>query len=149
MSAINNEKRLKDTWNQKKIPVALRRSGKGKGIKVRMPFANDNKFWLRNNRHRRPTWNAMDRCWDLPKAWFNDFVDRSLHRWGSLYVIQPYRELEICAPACMNAKGHDCQCSCMGANHGQGNDGSWFCISDAFAARLGDQNLACRLMKKK
>jgi hypothetical protein len=34
----------------------------------------------------------------------------------------------------------------MGANHGAGNDGSWFEVSDAFAFRWGDQYLACRLM---
>ena len=146
---LSDEQRLRDAWNQKSIPVVLRRSGKGEDIRVRLPFSKDNKLWLRNDRRRRPSWNSTHKCSELPKAWFNDLVDRSLHRWGKIYIIQPYREQEICAPACMNAKGHDCQCSCMGANHGQGDDGSWFSTSDAFAARWGDRELACRLMQKK
>ncbi len=84
--------------------------------------------------------------WEVPAAWFNDFVDRALERYSELYVIQPYREQEKCASACLNATGHECQCSCMGANHGAGNDGSWFEVNEAFATRWGDQVLACRRM---
>ena len=72
---------------------------------------------------------GTDAYWELPKSWFNDFVDRALQRYGKVYIIQPYREQEICARACQEALGHECQCSCMGANHGVGNDGSWFEVS--------------------
>ena len=82
----------------------------------------------------------------LPKSWFNDFVDRALRRYGKVYIIQPYREQEICAQACQEAQGHECQCSCMGANHGIGNDGNWFEVSDAFSTRWGERELACRLL---
>jgi hypothetical protein len=34
----------------------------------------------------------------------------------------------------------------LGRYHGAGNDGSWFEISDTFATRWGDQDVACRLM---
>jgi hypothetical protein len=91
-------------------------------------------------------WIDKHRYWELPKAWFNDFVDRSLSRYGKVYIIQPYREQEKCAPACQNATGHECQCSCMGEHHGAGNDGSWFEVSDTFATRWGDLHLACRLL---
>ena len=73
-------------------------------------------------------------------------IERSLAEYGKVYVIQPYREQEKCSPACQNATGHECQCSCMGLYHGAGNDGSWFEVSDTFAARWGEQELACRLM---
>jgi hypothetical protein len=33
----------------------------------------------------------------------------------------------------------------MGANHGAGNDGSWFEVSDTFSTRWGERELACRL----
>lgn len=149
LSDQENQKRLKTAWAQKTIPVVLRRGGPGENIRVRLPYAKNNKLWLRNNRTRKPSWNQEHKCWELPKAWFNDLVDRSLQQWGQIYIIQPYREQEICAPACMNAKGHDCQCSCMGANHGQGDDGNWFSTSEAFAAKWGEKKLACRLMKVK
>jgi hypothetical protein len=83
------------------------------------------------------------------KAWFNDFVERSLVQYGNVYIIQPYREQEKCSPACQNAVGHECQCSCMGLYHGAGNDGSWFEVSGTFATRWGSQELACRLMTAK
>lgn len=29
-------------------------------------------------------------------------------------------KLHVCDARCMNAKGHNCECSCGGANHGKG-----------------------------
>ncbi|PHR08127.1 MAG: hypothetical protein COB29_07910 [Sulfitobacter sp.] len=144
--SMHDPHRLKEVWSQKSVPVVLRRDGKGEQVRVRLPYAEVNYAWLRDGRRLRPSWNASLTCWEVPKAWFNDLVNRSLRRWGRIYVIQPYQEQEICAPACMNASGHECQCSCMGANHGQGDDGGWFSTDDAFAARWGKRELACRLM---
>lgn len=134
-------------WNQHQIPVVLRRTGKGQLLRARLPYADNNRAWLQSGRRISPAWISGKRYWEIPKAWFNDFVERALETFGQVYVIQPYREQENCSPACLNAVGHECQCSCMGRNHGTGNDGSWFEISETFATRWGDQMLACRLMK--
>lgn len=139
--------KLKQAWNQNKLPIVLRRGGRGEKLRVRLPQADDNRVWLRNRRRINPEWNSAHRCWELPKAWFNDLVDRALKRYGAIYIVQPYREQEKCAPACMNATGHECQCSCMGANHGAGNDGSWYEISETFATRWQERELACRLLR--
>ncbi len=141
-----NDPRLKQVWKQDSIPVVLRRVGKGERLRVRLPFAVDNANWLRGGKHTRPAWQTDIKCWEIPKAWFNDFVNRALVRFGRLYVIQPYREQEKCSPSCLNAQGHECECSCMGENHGAGNDGSWFEVTEAFASRWGKHELACRLM---
>lgn len=135
-------------WNQHEIPVILRRTGKGQLLRARLPYTKKNRAWLQDGRRISPAWIAEKRYWEIPKAWFNDFVERALRTFGQVYVIQPYREQEKCSPACFNAVGHECQCSCMGRNHGAGNDGSWFEISETFATRWGDQMLACRLMRK-
>jgi hypothetical protein len=140
------EAKLKQVWNQKLIPVVLRRTGKGQRLRARVPFAKTNGQWLQNGRRISPVWFDQGKYWELPKAWFNDFVNRSLARYGRVYIIQPYREQEKCAPACQNAKGHECQCSCMGLYHGAGNDGSWFEVSDTFATRWTELELACRLL---
>jgi hypothetical protein len=142
---VETNQRLLAIWNQGSIPVILRR-GKGLNLRVRLPYREDNRQWLQNGKRISPTWFPAERYWETPKAWFNDLVERSLARYKKLYIIQPFREQEKCAPACMNAVGHICQCSCMGANHGVGNDGSWFEVSDAFAVRWGELHLACRLM---
>lgn len=149
MSTDPNEVALKSVWNQTRIPVVLRRGGKGQRLRICLPFAEDNRRWLQTGKRTAAAWLPEHRCWEVPKAWFNEFVEKALYRYGSLYVIQPYREQEKCAPACLNATGHECQCSCMGANHGVGNDRSWFEVSETFATRWGDQYLACRLMVRK
>jgi len=137
---------LEYVWSQGRIPVVMRRTGKGQLLRARLPYAGTNREWLQNGRRRKPIWISTRRFWELPKAWFNDFVDRSLERYGRVYIIQPYREQEKCAPACQNAIGHECQCSCMGRYHGVGNDGAWFEVSDTFAFRWNDRRLACRLL---
>lgn len=137
---------LNYVWGQEGIPVVLRRTGKGQRLRVRLPFSETNRQWLQNYKRTAPVWIASKKYWEMPKAWFNDFVERSLVKYGKVYVIQPYREYEKCSPACLDATGHECQCSCMGLYHGAGNDGSWFEVSDTFATRWGEQELACRLM---
>jgi hypothetical protein len=140
--------RLRAALNQNSIPVIIRRGGKGQLLRVRLPFGEGNRQWLQDGRRNSPTWFPTEKYWETPKAWFNDLVERSLTKYKKLYIIQPYREQEKCAPACMNAVGHECQCSCMGANHGAGNDGSWFEVSDTFATRWREQYIACRLMTR-
>jgi hypothetical protein len=142
------DERLLAVWKQNSIPVILRRGGKGQCLRVRLPYGENNRQWLQSGRRISPTWSSSGRYWETPKAWFNDLVERSLVKYRKLYIIQPFREQEKCAPACMNAVGHECQCSCMGANHGVGNDGSWFEASDIFATRWGELHLACRLMTR-
>nr|WP_298930545.1 hypothetical protein [uncultured Erythrobacter sp.] len=141
--------KIQRIWQQKYVPVIVRRSGNGKQHRVRLPFRGDNREWLRNERRSRPVWVSDRKFWEIPKAWFNDFVERSLDRFEVVWIIQPYREQEVCASACLNAQGHECQCSCMGANHGTGNDGSWFEVSEAFAVKWGESKWACRLLEKK
>lgn len=136
----------KAIWNQQQIPVILRRAGKGEKLRARLPVADDNQEWLQHGRRTKPIWINSGRYWELPKAWFNDFVERALQCYGQVYIFQPYREHEKCASACQNALGHECQCSCMGANHGAGSDGSWFEVSEAFSFRWGPRELACRLL---
>lgn len=143
---VRGHGKLKRVWGQEQTPVVLRRTGKGQRLRVRLPYAETNRQWLQNGRRTSPVWMPRKKYWELPKAWFNDFVERSLRQYGKVYVIQPYREQEKCAPACQNAIGHECQCSCMGSNHGAGNDGSWFVVSDTFATRWGNEEIACRLM---
>lgn len=149
MGKHSNSTELKRVWEQKAIPVVLRRNGKGEKLRVRLPYSEGNRTWLQNGRRSAPVWSTRHTCWELPKAWFNDLVTRALHDFGEIYVIQPYREQEKCSPKCLEATGHECQCSCMGANHGAGNDGSWFEVNETFATRWGDRELACRLMAKR
>lgn len=138
--------RIRAAWSQPGIPVILRR-GKGHRLRVRLPFAPDNRAWIQNGKRFSPDWISERRHWEIPQAWLNELVLRCLTRFNRLYLIQPFRVQEKCAPACWNAEGHECQCSCMGANHGMGRpDGRWFTVSEAFAARWSHEDYACRLL---
>lgn len=137
---------LKAILDQDRIPVLYRAGSKGTKLRVRLPYAVTNRAWLQSFGRRNPVWLSERKIWEVPKSWFDDMVEAALKKYGRLYVIQPYREEERCSPQCLNAVGHECQCSCMGANHGQGNDGSWFEVSETFATRWGERTLACRLL---
>jgi hypothetical protein len=92
-------------------------------------------------------WDNRYKCWLPPRSRFNDLIKRSTEEFGSIYVIQPFRTEEKCAPACWNALGADCECSCMGRNHGSGNpEGKWHVVADTFAVCWGDREYACRLL---
>src|SRR5690606_19287124 len=134
---------IRSVWSQDKIPVIYRQSD-GKGLLVKLPYAPDNKLWLQGEKRNIPKWHQRQKYWETPKAWFNDLVSKCLKRHKRVYIIQPYRKQEVCAPACMNALGHECQCSCMGVNHGAHNStNDWFVVSDAFATRWRERELAC------
>jgi hypothetical protein len=145
-------KRVRDAWNQRSIPIILRRS-QGQ-LRLRVPvksidglWIGTTRAWLRSNRHHLPVWDYTSKHWEVPARWFNNLVEQLLKQYKLLYIIQPHREQEVCASQCWNAEGHDCQCSCLGENHGQGKMGHWLEISDTFATRWGDTKMACRLMK--
>lgn len=145
----NDTEKMKAVWRQKNTPV-LYRKGKGFPLLLRLPYHKGNRIWLQNERRNKPVWVSNKKHWEIPKAWFNDTVNRGLERWGQLYIIQPYRKQEKCSPACQDAKGHECQCSCMGEHHGsQHIDGGWFIVSDTFATKWGSTELACRLLDAK
>jgi hypothetical protein len=135
-------------WRQKRVPVIYRQGG-SKPLMIRLPFAPDNRIWLRGERQRKPEWNEQFKCWLTPKSWFESVVSQCLHRHGRVYVVQPYKAHEKCAPACWNARGFECECSCMGANHGSHSpSGKWRVISETFAIQWHERQLACRLIER-
>lgn len=144
---MTDDDRLRSIWNQGVVPVLLNR-GQGERARLRLPLVYGAAYaWLRRGRRRRPDWNVEGRYWEVPRAWFSDLVSDCIARWGSVYVIQPYREHQKCAPACWDAEGDICECSCMGANHGLGRPGGgWLVLSDTFAVQWGEQRWACRLL---
>jgi hypothetical protein len=148
---------LRRVWKQNEIPVIVRK-GKGHKLRVKLPNPSNDfdlirraRAFLKSSRPRGhdPIWLPKYDGWELPQVWFSDLVNHILERFSQLYVIQPYREQEKCASKCMNAEGHECECSCMGSNHGAGGPSAgWFEVSDTFATRWGEAHLACRLMVK-
>lgn len=136
--------KLREIWSQKKTPIAYRQT---KSLLVRLPYAANNRSWLRNTHRKEPRWDTKYKCWETPRAWFENVVQRILKRFGRVYVIQPFRTHQKCAPACWNAKGFECECSCMGANHGSGDpSGNWYVISETLAVSWDERQYSCRLI---
>jgi hypothetical protein len=139
---------ISEIWSQRRVPVAYRSGEKGDPLWVRLPYRADNYDWLRGPRTRKPKWDADRKFWTVPTAWFDELVESAAHRYGSVYVIQPHRRMEKCAPACWNAAGIQCSCSCLSLNHGEGHPrGRWYEISDALAVQWNDRELYWRLLK--
>lgn len=146
---MDRSKSIEAVWRQSRIPVVYRPPDRGE-ILLKLPYSSENKSWLRMDRKRKPEWMPKFKCWKIPRSWFNKIVEEALRRHNNLYIIQPYREQEKCAPACWNAEGHECQCSCGGANHGMGEPGGkWFIVSETFATTWHQKELACRLLTVK
>ena len=142
----DKDTRLLQIWNQKLIPVLYRRE-KGMPLLLRLPYAEDNRAWLKNEHKNQPEWLKDKKCWQVPKAWFERIIRRALVRFGRIYVIQPFNAQEKCAPACWNATGAECECSCIGANHGSSNPvGKWHIVSEALAVNWGPKQYSCRLL---
>jgi len=138
--------RLRKIWRQTKQPVIYRQQ-RPKPILVRLPYAIDNYAWVRGEQRRKPAWNKQYKCWETPNSWFDSLIKRALERFGRVYVIQLYKQQQKCAPACWNAEGFNCECSCMGENHGSGHPGGkWHEVSDTFAFNWGQHQYACRLI---
>lgn len=154
---LDEPRDLRRVWKQNEIPVIVRK-GKDYKLRVKLPHPSSDfdlnrraRAFLQASRPngREPQWLPKYEGWEVPQDWFSDLVNRILERSSQLYVIQPYRKQEKCASQCMNAEGHECECSCMGANRGVGGPGAgWFEVSDTFATRWGESHLACRLMVK-
>lgn len=133
-------------WKQEQIPL-VRRVGRGFDLRVKLPFKEDNRPWLGQLGRRKPKWNRDLKCWEIPQAWLNGVVELCLERYGRVYIIQPHRSQEICARACWEAQGLECQCSCLGENHGSHHSGrGWREVSETFATKWGAEEIACRLL---
>src|SRR4051812_7828768 len=96
-------------WRQSTIPVIWldkdrRRGDRPLPLLVKLPRHDDNQDWLQNGRRYEPRWIARFGGWSVPTAWFDDVIRRTLQRYRSVYVIQPFREREKCAPACWKAR---------------------------------------------
>ena len=138
---------LRALWHQKTTPVVFRRA-KPLSILVKLPYASRNMEWLRDDRHNIPNWNGQYKAWETPQAWFERNIKLCLQRYRTCYVIQLYRERQVCASTCWNARGIDCECSCMGGNHGSGRpEGRWYEIDETLAVSWGVQRYACRRVR--
>lgn len=132
---------------QQQFPVVIRM--RNRPLRCKTPYMEGNREFLQLTT-RKPRWNAKLKLWELPQAWFNDIVRKCAQRWGTVYVIQPYNVMEKCARACWDAVGLECNCSCMGKNHGAGQpSGRWYEISESCAISWEAESLRISIIHAK
>ncbi|WP_378943065.1 hypothetical protein [Mesorhizobium sp. ANAO-SY3R2] len=91
-NVLEEPSRLEAVWRQQNIPVAWRSGETGRPLLVKLHFMIDNRSWLRSMGRRHPEWNERGKHWEISKSWFNALIDKSLERFGLIYVVQPFRE---------------------------------------------------------
>jgi len=132
-------------WRNGRIPVVYR-PGRREYLLARIPFTGESILWLAGEGKHRIEFNPRFKAWEIPPTRLNDIIKRCLNRFGETWLIQSYREFEKCAPACWNAEGFDCQCSCLGENHGSGRELEHI-VSETFAFEWGGRRLSARHFK--
>jgi hypothetical protein len=138
-----------DVLQQERWPVIVRpRRG---DVLAWLPYAEDNRVFLRLS-NSKPEWHRAHRklrgYWSMPRTWFERNARRCAARWGQVYVVQPHNASEKCAPACWDARGLECACSCLGENHGSGHPGGrWYIISETCAVAHRGQQMRVSLLR--
>jgi hypothetical protein len=121
---------------------------------VKLPFAEDNREWLRGEKRNKPKWQPRDKFWEVPYSWRGDVIRRAIDRYGAAIVIKRSTSTaEKCAPACWNATNDvtECVCSCGGLYHGtHANPGGFYEINETLAVRWeGGDKLIATVMSRR
>lgn len=130
---------------ESKIPVLLNPKTKGK-IMLRFPNEEKHQAFVEAGQKSEPEWKPYG-AWLVARSALRSHAQRCIGEWGSCWIVQSYREKEVCAPACQNALGLECHCSCMGLYHGheaEASSGKWHVVNEAFCVRWGDVVYAVR-----
>ena len=146
---------MRQLWKDVRYPILYRpgdskplmlRLAKPTKIKPQIHSVEEYQFLFRPN-HHHPKWDMMKRHWELPNAWLDHAIEKVVKDRGVLYLVQRIKSHQTCSRQCQEAKGFDCECSCMGVRHGENNiDSGWFEISDYFAVKSEGEKLSCRLI---
>ena len=140
-----SQQEARQLWRYAAIPIIFDDRPHTR-LLVKLPYAADNRDWLRQHEIRKPVWQKQWQAWQIPRVWLERILQQCLSRYGRCYFIHPYREQERCAPACWNAVGPLCECSCLGQYHGSQAPGRWHSVNETCAIQWGPRQYACRLL---
>lgn len=87
-------------------------------LHIRMPFALDNRKWLKQTLGNRVHVERDGPYWKIARHHLWGLVDAMAHRYGEVDVILDFRTTERCDTRCTQATSDECVCACAGANHG-------------------------------
>lgn len=117
------------------VPVVwLPKNGK---VVAKLPPRKGNRRWLHHTVGIRSPRLADDR-WHLPRNCLGRLVTAAIDRYGHIVVCRDMSRLSRCTRACLEARGIDCDCSCLGAYHGADSVGWFERVGDVMVADLGE-----------
>ncbi|MDQ1245819.1 MAG: hypothetical protein QG597_186 [Actinomycetota bacterium] len=107
-------------------------------ILAKTPPMTGNKQWLRTVVGIRSPRLDDDGRWTVPRSRLTRLVIGAIDRFNYVVVYRDMTRLSRCTTLCLTATGVECDCSCQGLHHGQGDASSWFeRIGDVVVADLG------------
>lgn len=145
----------KEAWQQFEIPVIVRtrkREGKNPRLRIRLPNHPDPFALLKgpNKNNRNPIELQKQHYWEIAYGRLNEIVETLAKTFGQVILIQPVREKLVCARKCVEASGFECECSCLGENHGsQHMDSAWYEIDDTYAVSHGEEYASLKIISPK
>ncbi|MFI0908687.1 endonuclease domain-containing protein [Streptomyces sioyaensis] len=104
---------------------------------AKIPARRGNRRWLHETVGIRSPQLNDDR-WSLPRSCLVRLVTAAVDRYGLMVLWRDMSKLSRCTRACLEATGAECDCSCLGAHHGQDSKGWFERVGDAVVADLGE-----------
>ncbi|WP_236652527.1 hypothetical protein [Streptacidiphilus neutrinimicus] len=101
------------------LPTVHRPVGTAR-LRIRMPYAPDTRAWWHDQLGDliRPAWNREMKCWEIARSHMREVVEALAERFGAVEVALDFRNSSRCDVRCRDAEGDDCDCQCLGENHG-------------------------------
>lgn len=87
-------------------------------LRVRLPYAEDNRRWFKSLGIRAPEWIKSDGWWEIPRSRLADLLDAIVDRYPRVKLIRFGKKRIRCTQSCVDAREPECVCSCGGLNHG-------------------------------
>lgn len=107
---------------------------------VRISHPEDNRAWLGSirTRGRGLLWQREERHCECHSAWLAALAEVVLAHHCRVWLMQQFDCRAGCNESCITGRGLDCECGCLGRNHGAG-------LVDGWAQRI-EANDACALL---
>lgn len=83
-----------------------------------MPYAPDNRKWLKRTLDSRIPVDWVDGAWEVARHHLWTVVEALADRFGEVEAILDFRTTERCDIRCVEAVGDECVCACAGMDHG-------------------------------
>lgn len=108
-------------------------------VVIKMPYAPGNRAWLKDvlGDRIRPTWNKDLGRWEIARNHFGSVVEALADRLGRIDAYMDFTCIERCDSRCKAARSRECNCVCLGKNHGQGGvTHGWKLVSDTLEIKV-------------